>query len=623
MIASKAPPQHHVHHTGPQDAPLIRYNTTVLVDNRVPKQTSLARALQDQFLGESQSGDGSSSFGACTCVDIQSIQPGSSSQSESLTNAHCISLLEIDRPFLARLQEHEFETLKQIVSSASSILWVSQDSTSLPARPEFGMVDGFARVIRGEYPMLRLVTLALEPPQTEVKAPDYCSRRLLLVTIRHVWQRMLEADCSGSTGPKELEWEYRQRNGQLEIPRVIHSVRTNKMIAARSKQRHVTEHCRLGDAPPLALRIDSPGGALDSACFFHETETEATTTLAEDEVLVRAHAVALDRRDYLIATGRVDDEQDGDGRLGMQWSGAVVEAGPASGLRPGDRVCVLGLGPGGGFQTLGRYPSSAVARIPSLSISYAAASLLPVASVAALHALTSLGDLQPGETVLVHDAASGSATGQVVIQVAQSMGARVLVTGGSSGRTRRQREREMLAGMYKIPEECVLLSGAGGGGGRRRRVLDVTGAEGVDVVVALSPSADEAEQLWDCVASLGRYIHVTDGQEAGEFGRTSGGRRTANVTFSRLNVARLLRGRPAHAAKLWKRAAEMLQSGTIYPVAGMQVHGPGDMKAALEFYASGQEGGIGGSVVELSNEDVVKVSLFLSSNTGMVGHIRN
>lgn len=113
------------------------------------------------------------------------------------------------------------------------------------------------------------------------------------------------------------------------------------------------------------------------------------------------------------------------------------------------------------------------------SISYTAAALLPATSIVALHALTGPGGLQEGETVLLHNAAS--TTGQALVQIAQSMNARVLVTGQT------QREREILAEVYKIPAECIFPRAG-------RRVLDVTQGEGVDIIVALA--------AWGSVAAL-------------------------------------------------------------------------------------------------------------------------
>lgn len=524
---------------------------TILVDDRVPKQRSLALVLQDQL--------NSASGKNCDCVDVRSIKPG------CLDSASCISLLEVDRPFLARLEQEEFTTLRQIVSSSKDILWVSQDSAK-PSAPEFSLIDGFARVMRGEYPTLKLVTLALEPQ------PELLDTSLAILDR---WERMMRTDHS------HTEAECRLRNGLIEIPRVIHSESMNHLIATRSKKRQVVEKCGLGDAPPLSLRVDSPG-VLDSVCY-HEIDNETTSKLlAEDEVLVRARAFGLGPRDYLIASGRLNEQN-----LGMQLAGVVVKAGATSGLQTGDRVCVVRPD---GFQTLVRCKASTVTRIPE-NMSNADASLLSVASIVALHALTGSGQLEDCDTVLVHNAAS--TTGQVLIQLAQSIKARVLAI----AKTREQ--RKMLAGVYKIPANHILSKGG-------RRVLDVTEGQGVDLVVALSPSQDETESLLECLSSMGRFVLVSDDQQAS----TVGGQIGANASFSRLDVTELFRGRPNYAAKLLRKAEILLQNGTVYPVAGVLTLTAEDTKSALGFFAGGDE--IGGSVIELREDSFVKVSLLSS-----------
>lgn len=524
--------------------------TTILCDSRVAEQKELADLLQDQL--------GNDAHFICHRVDLQSIP------SEELSDMSCISLLDVGRPFLARLQEEDFTRLKQIIASSRDILWVSQDKT-VPANPEFSMVDGLARVLRGEYPLLKFVTLSLEP-EPEVLGTS--------ATILDAWARMLQ------TAESQTELEFRQRGGVLEIPRVIHSPDMNRLIAERSQERHTVEDCRLGDAPPLALRIDSPG-MLDSACYHELDDDMALGSLAEDEVLVRAHAFGFSSRDYLIASGRLN-EQD----IGMQCAGLVEAAGSKSGLQLGDRVCVLNRP---AFHTLVRCKASSVARIPG-STSYADAASLPAAAVVAVHTLTAMGGLEEDETVLIQNAAS--TVGQVLVQVAKSLKARVLVT------AKGEAQRKILSEVYGIPDNHIFPKGG-------NRVLEVTDGQGVDVVVALSPTQDETEALWKCVSGMGRFFHISDGQEVNHVEAQLG----SNVSFSRINLAELVSKRPAYVAKLLKKVAVMLGSGTIHSVAGTQNFPAESTKAALEAFAGGDE--TGGSAVMLRAESLVKVSLIV------------
>lgn len=531
-----------------RDARGIAVATTILCDDRVAKQKELADLLQ-QHLGRDVR------F-ACSCMDIQSLAPA------DLSDMSCISLLDVDRPFLARLQEEDFTRLKHIIASSRDILWVSQDST-VPASPEFSMVDGLARVMRGEYPLLKFVTLSLEAEPGLLETP---------AIILGTWRRMLQ------TGYSQTELEIRQRSGVLEVPRVIHSPGMNSLVAERSKDRHIVEKSRLGDAPPLELQIDSPG-MLDSACY-HEIDVDTVLgPLAEEEVLVRAHAFGFSPRDYLIASGRLNEQE-----IGMQCAGVVEAAGLTSGLQPGDRVCVLQRP---GFRTLVRCKMGSVARIPD-SMSYEDAASLPAAAVLAVHTLTAMGSLEEGETVLIQNAAS--TVGQVLVQVAKSMKTRVLVT------VKGAEQRKMLSEVYSIPDKHIFAKGG-------TRVLDATDGQGVDAVVALSPSHDETEAFWKCLSGVGRFFHVSDDRDINRVDSQQG----SNVSFVRINLAELVSKRPAYMAKLLRKVATMLQSGTIHPVTGIQTFRAESAKAALELFAGGDE--IGGSVVLLRAESLIKTEL--------------
>lgn len=525
--------------------------TTIVYNGRVAKQKELADLLQNQL--------GRDARYACNRMDIQSLSPA------DLSDMSCISLLDVDQPFLARLQEEHFIHLKQIIVSSRDILWVTQDST-VPASPEFSMIDGLARVMRGEYPLLKFVTLSLEAEPELLETP---------AIIIDTWKRTLQTEHS------QTEMEVRQRGGVLEIPRMIHSPSMNSLVAERSKDRHIVENCRLGDAPPLELQIESPG-MLDSTCY-HEIDGDMVLgPLAEDEVLVRAHAFGFSPRDYLIASGRIN-EQD----MGMQCAGVVEAAGLTSGLQPGNRVCVLRRP---AFHTLVRCKVGSVAQIPG-SISYEDAASLPAAAVLAVHTLEAMGSLEEYETVLIQNAAS--TVGQVLVQVAKSMKARVLVTAKGA------EQRKMLSEVYSLPDEHIFAKGG-------TRVLDATDGQGVDVIVALSPSHDETEDFWKCLSGVGRFFHVSDGREINHVESQQG----SNASLFRTNLAELVSKRPAYVAKLLRKVATMLQSGTIYPVTGIQTFPAESAKAALEVFAGGDE--TGSSVVLLTTESLVKVSLITS-----------
>ncbi len=156
----------------------------------------------------------------------------------------------------------------------------------------------------------------------------------------------------------------------------------------------------------------------------------------DDELLVHVRATALNRADLLQRRGKYPPPEGASGILGLEMAGEIGEVGSAvEGAKPGDRV--FALLPGGGYAQKAVVPSGMAMRIPE-GLSYEEAAAIPEAFLTAHHNLFSLGDLQPGMTVLVHAGASG--VGTAAIQLIREAGAACLVTAGSPEKIARCRE---------------------------------------------------------------------------------------------------------------------------------------------------------------------------------------
>lgn len=168
-----------------------------------------------------------------------------------------------------------------------------------------------------------------------------------------------------------------------------------------------------------------------------------------DEVLVKVLATGVNRLEHYIREGTVT------GLplphvLGSDAVGVVTETGSrVTGFTPGDRVIPMAGYPiddaDAGFDPMCSAPSYMVAGVarwgsyaqymtvparwlvPDTSgVSPAEAATLPMVLVTAVRALKVVGEVKPGQRVLVHAGASG--TGTTLIQVARALGARVATT---------------------------------------------------------------------------------------------------------------------------------------------------------------------------------------------------
>ncbi|MDR6892733.1 NADP-dependent oxidoreductase [Falsarthrobacter nasiphocae] len=112
---------------------------------------------------------------------------------------------------------------------------------------------------------------------------------------------------------------------------------------------------------------------------------------------------------------------------GSELSGDIVAIGEGvSGFSVGDSVVAYtGVVDQGAWAELALVEAAALARAPRrLSLTEAAA--LPVAGLTAWQALVAMGDLQPGQRVLIHGGSGG--VGTIAIQLAKHLGATVITT---------------------------------------------------------------------------------------------------------------------------------------------------------------------------------------------------
>ncbi len=148
-----------------------------------------------------------------------------------------------------------------------------------------------------------------------------------------------------------------------------------------------------------------------------------------DEVLVKVHAVSANAMDWHTMRGKPflaramigGFRKPKNSILGSDIAGRVEAVGKdATQFQPGDEV-FAGIGHGG----FAEYVTVAESRLlpKPANVSFEAAAAVPVAAVTALQALRDMGQIQPGQKVLIKGA-SGS-VGTFAVQIAKSFGAEV------------------------------------------------------------------------------------------------------------------------------------------------------------------------------------------------------
>jgi len=143
------------------------------------------------------------------------------------------------------------------------------------------------------------------------------------------------------------------------------------------------------------------------------------------DTLVKVEAAALNFADEIVIAGHYQDRIEPPFIPGNELAGTVVETSAGSRFKPGDRVaCQVRSG------AFAEYCAVASNRLMAIGdLDAAAAAALPVSYTTAHVALFQKGNLQAGQTVLIHAASGG--LGVAATQLARSAGARIIATAGT------------------------------------------------------------------------------------------------------------------------------------------------------------------------------------------------
>jgi NADPH2:quinone reductase len=212
------------------------------------------------------------------------------------------------------------------------------------------------------------------------------------------------------------------------------------------------------------------------------------------QVLVRVRACGLNRADLGMTKGHVHGSAGGVGSvLGMEWAGEIVELGPdAKGVQPGDRV--MGSG-GAAFAEYTLADHGRLFRIPAnANMNFEEAATLPIATTTMHNAVVTVGQLQPGQSVLIQGASSG--VGLMAMQIAKFKGASRVI-GSSTNAGRRERLKEFGADLAIDSSDPNWV----------KQVLEATGGEGVDLIVD-QVSGMVASQNLAATRIKGRIVNV-------------------------------------------------------------------------------------------------------------------
>lgn len=543
----------------------------IVVGGKAPPPTSWLDALRK-------------SVAQVTGRGLPAIQTVESATTSSLAGTACIFVGEADQPLLHNLDnDAALRGIKAMVSSCKSLLWVTHGGAVECKTPEMSLVSGFLRVLRNESVGHSFISLDLDPNQ-----PTWSeSATAAILYLLRYGEAADEEDVSSTV----QENEFALRDGVLMVPRLVKDPERSKLLSPAvpdwATPDSLPEVPLLQADHPLRLEVGIPG-QLDTLAFDLDRENEDSSDDA-NMVEIEPRAYGFNSRDVLVAMGQLQGRA-----MGLECTGIITKVGPEAadqGFEVGDKA--MALLPGH-FGSRVRTSWQNFAHMPEGLDFYEAASLPYIFSTGYI-GLVDIARVRPGQSVLVHAAASD--VGQAAVILAQDyLGAEVYATAGS------QEERDLLTREYGISDDRIFssvdVSFAQG-------ILAATGGRGVDVVLN-SLSGAMLQASFEVVASFGTFVELGKQDVEGNslldmstFSRVA--------SFSSLDLMAILRERIDEAQRVLNEVARLTTQGIIRPIRPITVHPMKEVAHAFRQIQAAGKHHMGKVVLSIESDEQVRM----------------
>ncbi|PWY81621.1 polyketide synthase [Aspergillus sclerotioniger CBS 115572] len=474
-----------------------------------------------------------------------------------------VSSLELRRPLLIAMDEHEIAYLKDITDRAAIVLWLSNGDMLGGQRPDFAPVLGLSRCSMLGQPSLRFAVLNID----DVSIPS--SQRTPRNTVKIMHQLI-------HTGNPDLE--FAQKKGTIHIARWEPDEYLNTKF--RLKQNEDTIDKDLGSVGRCELGIKSPG-QMDT---IHFVRKEHPDKLPPDEVEVEVKCVGLNAKDLYVLTARVDTKN---ATCSCECAGVITAVGDnVFGFNTGDRVVAMGPAH---FANIERFPQWALCKL-SNDENFTTASTIPIVFSTVLYALKYMASIQPGESILIHSAAGG--VGMAAIQYAKHVGAKIFATVGN------EKKRTFLVKNFGLDASRIFSSRDTS---FLPAVLDATSGQGVDVVLN-SLSGELLHSSFSACAGFGRFIEIGK-RDILDHGALDMSVFARSVSFMAFDLADLYLSKKQAHHELWRsllmESMRLIRSGICRPCFPIDVFDVSEITDAFRHLSLGSR--IGKVAVSFQN----------------------
>ncbi|MBN8961347.1 MAG: NAD(P)H-quinone oxidoreductase [Rhizobiales bacterium] len=220
-------------------------------------------------------------------------------------------------------------------------------------------------------------------------------------------------------------------------------------------------------------------------------ETRPVPTPGPGELLVKVAAAGVNRPDVAQRSGSYPPPPGASDLPGLEIAGEVVAVGPgATRHKIGDKV--MSLVAGGGYAEYCIAPDAQAITVPD-ALSIIEAGATPETLMTVWHNVFERGQLQAGETMLIHGGSSG--IGTMAIQLAKAFGAKVIVTVGSQDKADACLKLGADHAINYKTQDFVAVS------------RELTGGNGPNLIIDMV-GGDYIEKNYDAAAMDGRIVQI-------------------------------------------------------------------------------------------------------------------
>ena len=483
-----------------------------------------------------------------------------------LERTTCIVLDDQDPPFLAFMDEEKLKQVKHMCQ-AQGVVWVASQVNDGSNGPYVGLVQGLARSLRSENAGSKFVVLHHDSNSAS-----------LANSLAQIYQRIFLSN----TPPDEVDFEFKEQEGVLCVPRVYDSYDVEKSVVKYGRPPTPELQPFIQEGRPLTLRHEA-AGVLSG--FYFEDKALSTLPLDPTKVRIDIKAMGINFKDVVVALGQVE------GYLGYDCSGIVSAVGDdVKHLSVGDRVCAAGRET---FSTFIECNSLNAVKIPD-EMTFAEAASIPAIFCTAYYSLITIAHLQQGESVLIHAAAGG--VGQAAIMLAQVIGADIYATVGSDSK------KEHLMNVYGLTQDRIFSSRSPY---FSQQVRDATKQRGVDVILN-SLGGELLRASWESLAKFGRFVEIGK-KDINQNSRLDMATFSESVTIASVDLEHVRDDKPVLMQSMLQEIMGLFQSEKLRTVTPTTTYPIDAFDSALHGLQSGKV--MGKLVMEPRSGQMVKVGL--------------